>query len=74
MILDQINKEILELQKQSEIDLKDTYEKIDDICMYNSNRILSYFIENNVMYSDFAEQNGYGNYDAGRDKLEKIFS
>lgn len=74
MILDQINKEILELQKQSEIDLKDTYEKIDDICMYNSNRILSYFIENNVMYSDFAEQNGYGNYDAGRDKLEKIFA
>ena len=25
-------------------------------------------------YSDFADINGYGNYDAGRDKLEKIFA
>ena len=42
--------------------------------MINSNRVLSAFIENNVSYSDFAERNGYGNYDTGRDKLEAIFA
>ena len=74
MILDSINKDLLELAKQSDSELKEQYEKIDEICLYNSNRILSAFIENNISYSDFAEINGYGNYDEGRDKLEKIFA
>ena len=74
MILEQIEKTILDLAKQSEEDLKDIYKKIDDIALANSNRILSAFIENKVSYTDFADINGYGNYDSGRDKLEKIFA
>lgn len=74
MILKQIDTNILELEKKSEIELKEIYDKIDRICMINSSRILSAFIENKVSYSDFADINGYGNYDPGRDKLEKIFA
>lgn len=74
MILDQIDKNLLQMAKESDIELKEIYQNIDDICFYNSNRILSAFIENNVSYSDFCDINGYGNYDAGRDKLEKIFA
>ncbi len=74
MILEQIDTNLLELARQSDIDLAEEYRKIDDVCFINSDRILSAFIENNVSYSDFAEINGYGNYDAGRDKLEKIFA
>ena len=74
MILKQIDENILELEKKSEIELKEIYDKIDRICMINSSRILSAFIENKVSYSDFADINGYGNYDPGRDKLEKIFA
>ncbi len=74
MVQNQIDKEILKLAEQSKDDLKDIYKKIDDVCLYNSNRILSSFIENKVSYTDFADINGYGNYDSGRDKLEKIFS
>lgn len=74
MILQQINPKLLELSKQADIDLKDIFDKIDETCLYNSNRILSAFIENGVSYSDFADINGYGNYDSGRDKLEKIFA
>lgn len=74
MILDQIDKEILKLAEQSDIDLKDIYKRINEICLINSNRILSAFIENKVSYTDFIEINGYGNYDTGRDKLEKIFA
>ena len=74
MILNQIDENILNLSKQADEDLKDIYKKLDDICLTNSNRILSAFIENKVSYTDFADINGYGNYDVGRDKLEKIFA
>ena len=74
MILETINENLLELAKESDKELEPIYKQIEDTCLYNSNRILSAFIENNVSYSDFAEVNGYGNYDEGRDKLEKIFA
>lgn len=72
MILEQINPDLLELAKESDIVLQDIYKEIDSVCLTNSNRILSAFIENRVSYSDFSDINGYGNYDEGRDKLEKI--
>lgn len=74
MILEQINPEYLKLAEESDILLKDIYNNIDAICLENSNRILSAFIKNKVSYSDFSDINGYGNYDEGRDKLEKIFA
>lgn len=74
MILEQIDENLIKIANESDVVLKDIYEKIDDVCFYNSNRILSAFIENNVSYSDFADMNGYGSYDSGRDKLEAIFA
>ena len=74
MILEQINKKILDLANIAEEELKEIFEHIDNVCLANSNRVLSAFIENKVSYSDFADINGYGNYDTGRDKLEKIFA
>ena len=74
MILDKVDKDLLKLAEGSDEVLKDIYQKIDDICLYNSDRILEAFIENKVSYSDFADINGYGNYDEGRDKLERIFA
>lgn len=74
MILENINKNVIELSKQAEIDLKGIYDKIDEIAFYNSNRILSAFIENRVEYADFTDRNGYGIFDSGREKLEKIFA
>ena len=74
MILDKIDQDLLEIAKESDEILKDIYQKIDEICLYNSKRILEAFIENKVSYTDFADINGYGNYDEGRDKLERIFA
>lgn len=74
MILDQINPKILELEKESNKDLKEIFDEIDRVAFYNSERILSEFIKNDVTYSDFTDINGYGNFDTGRDKLEKIFA
>lgn len=74
MVLEQIDKELLAMAEQSDKELKNIYDEIDRIALVNSNRILSSFIENGVSYTDFADINGYGNYDSGRDKLEKIFA
>lgn len=74
MILEKISKHVIELSKQAEIDLKEIYDKIDEVAFYNSNRILSAFIENRVEYADFTDRNGYGIFDSGREKLEKIFA
>ena len=73
MILNKIDKELLEIAKKADNELTNIYKQIEETCLYNSNRILSAFIENKVSYTDFAEMNGYGNYDEGRNKLEKIF-
>lgn len=74
MILENISKHVIELSKQAEIDLKEIYDKIDEVAFFNSNRILSAFIENRVEYADFTDRNGYGIFDSGREKLEKIFA
>ncbi len=74
MILKQIDKRLLEMARQADTDLREVFEKIDETCMITSDRVLSAFIENRVSYTDFADINGYGNYDPGRDKLEKMFA
>ncbi len=74
MITEQIDERLLKLAEESDRDLKEIYEQIDAVCLYHSDRILSAFRKNSVSYSDFAEINGYGNYDEGRDKLERIFA
>lgn len=74
MNINDISSEIIKLADQAEIDLKDIFSNVDKVCLKNSDRILSAFIENKVSYSDFQDINGYGNYDTGRDKLENIFS
>lgn len=74
MILKNIDNDLIELSNKADKELKDIYKEIDETCLYNSDRILNAFIKNNVSYTDFAEMNGYGNYDSGRDKLENIFA
>ncbi len=74
MVKEQMNSKILKLSEEAHIALKNRYEEIDKIAFENSNRILSAFIKNKVSYTDFADINGYGNYDTGRDKLEAIFA
>ncbi len=74
MILNNINKDLLDLSKKAETELKDTFNHIDEICQFNSDRILSSFIKYEVSYTDFQDINGYGNFDSGREKLEKMFA
>ena len=63
MILDEIIPEILKLNEQAEIDLKPIYEKIDKVCLANSNKVLSAFIENKwaVVINGGPEENRQSN-------------
>ena len=74
MLLEQIDERLLKIAEDADRDLQEIYKEIDRIALINSERILSAFIENKVSYADFSDINGYGNYDTGREKLEKIFA
>lgn len=69
-----IDEKIVKLANETENELKAIFNKFDEICLHNSAKILKAFQDNNVASSDFAEINGYGYYDAGRDKLEAIYA
>lgn len=69
-----IDTSLLELAKQAETDLKPYFDQAENVCMKNSEKVLNAFIQNNVSYQDFEEINGYGFFDSGRDKVEKVFA
>ena len=69
-----IDEKILKFSKQAEEELKDTFKNFEDICFYNSQKVLKAFQDNNVSVTDFREITGYGYYDSGRDKLESIYA
>ena len=64
---------MLDLIKEAETSLKDIFEEIDDICLYNSKLVLDAFHNNKVSETDFAVSTGYGYNDVGRDKIESVF-
>ena len=70
----EIDERLLKLKEQAEIDLKDIFKGVEKVCEYNSEKVLSAFVRNRVSYEDFTEINGYGFFDGGRDKIEKVFA
>ena len=58
----------------SKKDLKDIFDKIDEIEEFNSRKVLDAFIENSVSESDFNSSTGYGYNDMGRDKIEDVYA
>ncbi len=69
-----IDEKITKLSKEAETELSPIFEKIDDVCMFNSAKLLKAFQDNRVGTNDFTEITGYGYTDDGRDKLEKIYA
>ena len=69
-----INEELEEKAKQSEKELKQVFEKIEEDAMYNSAKVLMAFQKNKVSDMHFGTSTGYGEGDIGRDCIEKIFA
>lgn len=58
-----ISNELEEIAKQSEIDLRDIFERIDEDALYNSQRVLRAFQKNQVSDMHFGTSTGYGEGD-----------
>ena len=68
-----IDENLLELGKKCEEEIKDELKKIDDICMFNSMKVLNAFHEENISEIHFNTSTGYGYNDIGRDKIEDVY-
>ena len=68
-----INDNILEKAEKVESELKPIFEQLEENCLKSSIKVLKAFQKNKVSTTDFNEITGYGYYDAGREKLEKIY-
>ena len=66
--------EAFDLVTKYELELKDEFDKVDRLCEYNSLKVLNAFNKYKVSESDLNGTTGYGYDDAGRDKIESIFS
>lgn len=69
-----IDKKLISLARICEKQLEKKFLEYDNLCLTNSAKVLKAFQDNHVASSDFAEVNGYGAYDAGRDKIEAIYA
>lgn len=65
---------IEDLVLECELNNKELYSKQEDICLFNSKKVLDAFKKENLSESDFNTTNGYGYNDTGRDKIERIFA
>ena len=63
-----------ELVINSEKEIKDVFQKIDDIAFFNSQKVLNAFWNNNISAMHFQSTNGYGYDDIGRDAIENVFA
>lgn len=66
--------DIQELIDVSEKSLSKEFRKIDDIALYNQEKVLAAFQKNRVALRHFAPTTGYGYDDIGRDTLAKVFA
>lgn len=69
-----ISEDIENLAIQTENELKEIFNKIDERCTRNSLKVLSAFQKNRISDMHFGSTTGYGYNDIGRDTIEKVFA
>jgi len=68
---------MLDLDKltiEVEEELKENFKKIDNLCFFNSKKVIDAFKEEGVSEFHFNTTTGYGYNDIGRDTIERVFS
>lgn len=68
-----ISDKALSIVREAEEAVRAEFEKIDDMAMKNSLKVLTSFHKNNVSECHFNGTTGYGYNDIGRDKIENVF-
>lgn len=68
-----ISEELIKLSNEVEFELKDIFNNIEDISMFNSLKVLSAFKNNNISSNHFYSTTGYGYNDLGREAIESVY-
>ena len=70
----EIDEKLIKLSNEVESELLPIFEKYNKNALLCSAKVLKSFQTNRLSAMDFAEITGYGYYDGGREKLEKIYA
>lgn len=69
-----ISDKIIELSEQVEKEINPVFKKIDEVCEYNTIKVLKAFQDKHISDMHFGSTTGYGYGDIGRDTTENVFS
>ena len=69
-----MDEKIIKLVNDSEKELDEEFKKIDEVCEYNSLKVLNAFWNNKLSEAHFSQTTGYGYDDIGRDVIEKVYA
>lgn len=69
-----VKKEIEEIINKAEAEVKTEFEKVEEICQVNTEKVLKAFQNNQLSDIHFGETTGYGYNDIGREIIEKIYA
>lgn len=70
----ELRNKVRKIVNEAEKELEIQFKEVDEICEFNSEKILTAFQKNRVVEADFGSSTGYGYGDIGREKIEKVFS
>lgn len=70
----EINPKVYDFIQNSENELSEEFNYIDEICSINQLKVLSAFQENHINDSHFSWNTGYGYDDSGRDAVERVYA
>ncbi len=74
MISFDFNEDLIKKAEIAEKKSGDSFERISEICRYNSEKVLKAFIDNGVSDMHLKGTTGYGYGDDGRDKADQVFA
>lgn len=69
-----LSEKVIDVANEVEKELGPIFKEYERNCMKSSMKVLKAFQDNRVSTTDFNEVTGYGYYDGGREKLEKIYA
>ncbi len=69
-----ISDELVKKAKETEKQIEPVFKQIEEVCEYNSIKVLKAFQDNRISDIHFNQTTGYGYGDIGRDTCEKVFA
>ena len=69
-----MDKEKLDILNEIEKNLQDRFKKIDDVALFNQNKVLEAFNKREITNQHFTGTTGYGYTDKGKDGLCEVFA